>query len=65
MVVLIHNPLGVKMVDPVSGVTFNKLLNTINRNRSGLQNSMKRISSGRKQNWAARPTLPRTRYQLS
>ena len=53
------------MVDPVSGVTFNKLLNTINRNRSGLQNSMKRISSGRKQNWAARPTLPRTRYQLS
>jgi flagellin len=42
------------MVAPVSGVTFNKLLNTINRNRSGLQNSMKRISSGRKQNRAAR-----------
>ena len=40
------------MVEPVSGVTFNKLLNTINRNRSGLQNSMKRISSGRKQNRA-------------
>ena len=40
------------MVDPVSGVTFNQLLNTINRNRSGLQNSMERISSGRKQNRA-------------
>ena len=40
------------MVDPISGVTFNKLLKTINRNRSGLQNSMKRISSGRKQNRA-------------
>ena len=53
------------MVDPVSGVTFNQLLNTINRNRSGLQNSMERISSGRKQNRAARSTLPRTRYQLS
>ena len=38
------------MVDPVSGVTFNQLLNTINRNRSGLQNSIERISSGRKQN---------------
>ena len=45
------------MVDPVSGVTFNKLLNTINQNRSGLQNSMKHISSGRKQN-RAQPAQP-------
>ena len=52
------------MVDPVSGVTFNQLLKTINRNRSGLQNSMERISLGHKQNRTARPTLPRTRYQL-
>ena len=36
------------MVDSVSGVTFNQLLSTIKRNRSGLQNSMERISSGRK-----------------
>ena len=42
------------MIAPVSGITFNQLLNTINRNRSGLQNSMGRISSDRKQNRAAR-----------
>jgi hypothetical protein len=53
------------MIDPVSGLTFNQLLNTINRNRSGLQNSIERISSGRKQNRAAHPNLPRTRYQFS
>lgn len=53
------------MIDPVSGLTFNQLLNTINRNRSGLQNSMERISSDRKQNRVARPTLSRTRYKLS
>jgi hypothetical protein len=53
------------MVNPLSGVTFNQLLNTIKRNRSGLQNSMEHISSGRKQNRAARPILPRKRYQLS
>ncbi|MBC8286217.1 MAG: hypothetical protein H8E42_01950 [Nitrospinae bacterium] len=40
------------MVDPVSGETFNQLLNTINRNRSGLQDSLERISSGRKLNRA-------------
>ena len=40
------------MVDPVSGVTFNQSLKTINRNRSGLQNSLERISSGRKLNRA-------------
>jgi flagellin len=40
------------MVDPVSGVTFNQLLNTINRNRTGLQDSLERISSGRKLNRA-------------
>ncbi len=40
------------MVDPVSGETFNRLLNTINRNRSGLQDSLERISSGRKLNRA-------------
>ena len=45
------------MVDPVSGVTFNQLLNTINRNRTRLQNSMERISSGRKQNRAG-PAQP-------
>ena len=39
------------MVDPISG-TFSQLLNTINRNRSGLQNSLERIASGRKLNWA-------------
>jgi flagellin len=39
------------MVDPISG-TFNQLLNTINRNRSGLQDSLERISSGRKLNRA-------------
>jgi flagellin-like hook-associated protein FlgL len=43
------------MEEPVSGVTFNQLLNTINRNRSGLQNSMERISSGQKQNRAGPP----------
>ncbi len=40
------------MVDPVSGGTFNQLLNTINRNRSGLQDSLERIASGRKLNRA-------------
>ena len=40
------------MVDPVSGESFNQLLNTINRNRSGLQDSLERISSGRKLNRA-------------
>jgi flagellin len=40
------------MVGPVSGKTFNQLLNTINRNRSGLQDSLERISSGRKLNRA-------------
>ncbi|MZH42153.1 MAG: hypothetical protein F3739_00675 [Nitrospinae bacterium] len=40
------------MVDPVSGETFNQLLNTINRNRSGLRDSLERISSGRKLNRA-------------
>lgn len=39
------------MVDPISG-TFSQLLNTINRNRSGLQDSLERISSGRKLNRA-------------
>jgi len=39
------------MVDPISG-TFGQLLNTINRNRSGLQNSLERIASGRKLNRA-------------
>ena len=39
------------MVDPISG-TFSQLLNTINRNRSGLQNSLERIASGRKLNRA-------------
>jgi len=38
------------MVDPISGGTFSQLLNTINRNRSGLQDSLERISSGRKLN---------------
>lgn len=40
------------MVVPISGGTFSHLLNTINRNRSGLQNSLKRISSGRRLNQA-------------
>jgi flagellin len=40
------------MVDPISGGTFNQLLNTINRNQSGLQNSLERIASGRKLNRA-------------
>ena len=39
------------MVDPISG-TFSQLLNMINRNRSGLQNSLERIASGRKLNRA-------------
>ena len=39
------------MVDPISG-TFSQLLNTINRNRSGLQNSLERIASDRKLNRA-------------
>ena len=39
------------MVDPIRG-TFSQLLNTINRNRSGLQNSLERIASGRKLNRA-------------
>ena len=39
------------MVDPISG-TFSQLLNTINRNRSGLQDSLERIASGRKLNRA-------------
>ncbi len=40
------------MVDPISGGTFSQLLNTINQNRSGLQNSLERISSGRRLNQA-------------
>ncbi|MBC8284045.1 MAG: hypothetical protein H8E32_09545 [Nitrospinae bacterium] len=40
------------MVDPIGGGNFNQLLNTINRNRSGLQDSLERISSGRKLNQA-------------
>jgi len=40
------------MVDPISSGTFSQLLNTINRNRSGLQDSLERISSGRKLNRA-------------
>jgi flagellin len=40
------------MVDPIGGGTFSQLLNTINRNRSGLQNSLERISSGRRLNQA-------------
>ena len=40
------------MIDPIGGGTFSQLLNTINRNRSGLQNSLERISSGRKLNQA-------------
>ena len=39
------------MVDPISG-TFSQLLNTINRNRSGLQDSLERIASGRRFNRA-------------
>jgi flagellin len=39
------------MVDPISG-NFGQLLNSINRNRSGLQDSLERISSGRKLNRA-------------
>jgi hypothetical protein len=31
------------MVDPIGGGTFSQLLNTINRNRSSLQNSLERI----------------------
>ena len=38
------------MVDPINA--FSQLLNTINRNRSGLQDSLERISSGRKLNRA-------------
>ena len=38
------------MVDPISGGTFSQLLNTINRNRSGLQDSLERIASGRRLN---------------
>jgi hypothetical protein len=53
------------MVDPVSGVTFIQLLNPINRNRSGLQNSLERISSGQKLKQAGNTTLPRSRYQLN
>ncbi len=40
------------MVDPISGGTFSQLLNTINRNRSGLQDSLERIASGRRLNRA-------------
>ena len=40
------------MVDPISGGAFSQLLNTINRNRSGLQNSLERIASGRRLNRA-------------
>lgn len=40
------------MVDPISGGNFNQLLNTITRNRSGLKDSLERISSGRKLNRA-------------
>jgi flagellin len=40
------------MVDPIGGGTFSQLLNSINRNRSGLQNSLERISSGRRLNQA-------------
>ena len=40
------------MVDPISGGTFKQLLNTINRNRSGLSDSLERIASGRKLNRA-------------
>ncbi len=40
------------MVDPISGGTFSQLLNSINRNRSGLQDSLERIASGRKLNRA-------------
>jgi flagellin-like hook-associated protein FlgL len=43
------------MIDPLSGVIFNQLLNTINRNRSGLQDSLQRISSGRKLNQTGTP----------
>jgi flagellin-like hook-associated protein FlgL len=43
------------MVDPLSGVTFNQLINTINRNQSGLQDSLERISSCRKLNRAGTP----------
>ena len=39
------------MVSPING-NFSQLLNTINRNRSGLQDSLERISSGRKLNRA-------------
>ena len=39
------------MVDPISG-NFGQLLNSVNRNRSGLQDSLERISSGRKLNRA-------------
>jgi len=38
------------MVDPIGGRTFSQLLNTINRNRSGLQNSLERIWSSRRLN---------------
>lgn len=40
------------MVDPIGGGTFSQLLNSINRNRSGLQNSLERISTGRRLNQA-------------
>ena len=40
------------MVDPVSSSAFSQLLNTINRNRSGLQDSLERISTGRRLNRA-------------
>ena len=40
------------MVDPISGGAFSQLLNTINRNRSGLQDSLERIASGRRLNRA-------------
>ena len=40
------------MVGPISGGTFSQLLNTINRNRSGLQDSLERIASGRRLNRA-------------
>jgi flagellin-like hook-associated protein FlgL len=37
------------MVDPISG-SFGQLLNSINRHRSGLQDSLERIFSDRKLN---------------
>ena len=52
LVAITFQHFGVKMVDPISGGTFGQLLNSIDRNRSGLQSSLERISSGRKLNRA-------------